>query len=225
MRKTFIFIFKSLAVFIAAILLYLFLGYFLPFIPVQAEATPEPKVIRGFIKTNGMHTDVVVPVKSTYIDWSEKFPFENTLSKSENYRYLSIGWGDKGFYLNTPTWADLKFSTAFKAAFWLGDAAVHATYYDKIEVNDSVKSFVMTERQYLKLIRFVDETMEKDADGNYIFIPTDAQYDDNDAFYEANGSYSFLFTCNTWTNNALKVSGQKAALWTPSDFGIFRHYP
>lgn len=225
MRKTFIFIIKSLAVFIAAILLYLFLGYFLPFIPVQAEATPEPKVIRGFIKTNGMHTDVVVPVKSTYIDWSEKFPFENTLSKSENYRYLSIGWGDKGFYLNTPTWADLKFSTAFKAAFWLGDAAVHATYYDKIEVNDSVKSFVMTERQYLKLIRFVDETMEKDADGNYIFIPTDAQYDDNDAFYEANGSYSFLFTCNTWTNNALKVSGQKAALWTPSDFGIFRHYP
>lgn len=225
MRKTFIFIIKSLAVFIAAILIYLFLGYFLPFIPVQAEATPEPKVIRGFIKTNGMHTDVVVPVKSTYIDWSEKFPFENTLSKSENYRYLSIGWGDKGFYLNTPTWADLKFSTAFKAAFWLGDAAVHATYYDKIEVNDSVKSFVMTERQYLKLIRFVDETMEKDAAGNYIFIPTDAQYDDNDAFYEANGSYSFLFTCNTWTNNALKVSGQKAALWTPSDFGIFRHYP
>ncbi len=172
-----------------------------------------------------MHTDVVVPVKSTYIDWSEIFPFENTLSKSENYCYLSIGWGDKGFYLNTPTWADLKFSTAFKAAFWLGDAAVHVTYYDKIEVNDSVKSFVMTERQYLKLIRFVDETMEKDAAGNYIFIPTDAQYDDNDAFYEANGSYSFLFTCNTWTNNALKVSGQKAALWTPSDFGIFRHYP
>lgn len=172
-----------------------------------------------------MHTDVVVPVKSTYIDWSEKFPFENTLSKREDYHYLSIGWGDKGFYLNTPTWADLKFSTAFKAAFWLGDAAVHATYYDKIEVNDSVKSFVMTERQYLNLIRFVDETMEKDAAGNYIFIPTNAQYDDNDAFYEAKGSYSFLFTCNTWTNNALKVSGQKAALWTPSDFGIFRHYP
>src|SRR5690606_23858222 len=102
--------------------------------------------------------------------------------KSENYRYLSIGWGDKGFYLNTPTWADLKFSTAFKAAFWLGDAAVHATYYDNIEVNDSVKSFVMTERQYLKLIRFVDETMEIDAAGNYFFFANGAPYCANDAF-------------------------------------------
>ncbi len=225
MQKTFIIIFRTIATVAGLVFVYLLLGYFLPFFPVQAEATPEPKVVRGYIKTNGMHTDIVVPVKSSYIDWSEKFPFENTLSKRDNYRYLSIGWGDKGFYLNTPTWADLKFSTAFRAAFWLGDAAVHATYYDKIEVNDSVKSFVMTERQYLNLILFVDETMEKDVAGNYIFIPTNARYADNDAFYEAKGSYSFLYTCNTWTNHALKVSGKKAALWTPSDVGIIRHYP
>ena len=25
-------------------------------------------------------------------------------------------------------------------------------------------------------------------------------------------------------NNGLKAMGQKAALWTPSDFGIFQHY-
>ncbi|MFP3836064.1 DUF2459 domain-containing protein, partial [Chryseobacterium sp. SIMBA_028] len=47
---------------------------------------------------------------------------------------------------------------------------------------------------------------------------------DNDAFYDAKGTYSFFYTCNTWANNALKAAGQKAALWTPSDFGIFQHY-
>ena len=215
---------KLLLSLFSVVLLYLFLGYFLPIIPVQAVATPEQKVVKGFIKTNGMHTDIVVPVKSDYVDWSEKFPFENTLSKRTDYKFVGIGWGDKGFYLDTPTWADLKFSTAVKAAFWMSDAAVHTTFYDEMKVNDSVKSFTMTERQYERLIKYVDESMDKDREGNYINIPTNAVYGKDDAFYEAKGAYSFLFTCNTWTNKGLKVAGQKAALWTPTDFGIFRHY-
>lgn len=215
---------KLLLSLVSVVLLYLFLGYFLPIIPVQAVATPEQKVVKGFIKTNGMHTDIVVPVKSDYVDWSEKFPFENTLSKRTDYKFVGIGWGDKGFYLDTPTWADLKFSTAVKAAFWMSDAAVHTTFYDEMKVNDSVKSFTMTERQYERLIKYVDDSMDKDREGNYINIPTNAVYGKDDAFYEAKGAYSFLFTCNTWTNKGLKVAGQKAALWTPTDFGIFRHY-
>lgn len=215
---------KLLLSLFSVVLLYLFLGYFLPIIPVQAVATPEQKVVKGFIKTNGMHTDIVVPVKSDYVDWSEKFPFENTLSKRTDYKFVGIGWGDKEFYLDTPTWADLKFSTAVKAAFWMSDAAVHTTFYDEMKVNDSVKSFTMTERQYERLIKYVDESMDKDREGNYINIPTNAVYGKDDAFYEAKGAYSFLFTCNTWTNKGLKVTGQKAALWTPTDFGIFRHY-
>ena len=215
---------KLLLSLFSVVLLYLFLGYFLPIIPVQAVATPEQKVVKGFIKTNGMHTDIVLPVKSDYVDWSEKFPFENTLSKRTDYKFVGIGWGDKGFYLDTPTWADLKFSTAVKAAFWMSDAAVHTTFYDEMKVNDSVKSFTMTERQYERLIKYVDESMDKDREGNYINIPTNAVYGKDDAFYEAKGAYSFLFTCNTWTNKCLKVAGQKAALWTPTDFGIFRHY-
>lgn len=215
---------KLLLSFVSVVLLYLFLGYFLPIIPVQAVATPEQKVVKGFIKTNGMHTDIVLPVKSDYVDWSEKFPFENTLSKRTDYKFVGIGWGDKGFYLDTPTWADLKFSTAVKAAFWMSDAAVHTTFYDEMKVNDSVKSFTMTERQYERLIKYVDDSMDKDREGNYINIPTNAVYGKDDAFYEAKGAYSFLFTCNTWTNKGLKVAGQKAALWTPTDFGIFRHY-
>ena len=157
MKKILLYILKSLGFIVGLVILYLLLNFFLPYIPVQAEATPEPKVVKAFIKTNGVHTDLVVPVKTDYFDWSKKFPFENTISKRTDFQYLGIGWGDKGFYLDTPTWADLKFSTAFEAAFWLGDAAVHATYYDEMKDNDSVKSFVMTERQYQNLIKFVEK--------------------------------------------------------------------
>ena len=64
----------------------------------------------------------------------------------------------------------------------------------------------------------------KDQNGKTKLIKTDAAYGNNDAFYDARGSYSFLYTCNTWTNDGLKVAGQKAAFWTATDFGIFQHY-
>lgn len=203
---------------------YALLGYLLPFIEIPEEQTSEAKTEEIFILTNGVHTDIVVPVKSNLMDWSTEVPFKNTLSKRADFKYLSVGWGDKGFYLDTPTWADLKFSTAFKAAFWLSESAMHCTFYEKMTEGKDCKKIMITKTQYRKLITFIKDKFDRDSRGNIILIPTDAVYGDNDAFYDAKGRYSFLDTCNTWTNEGLKVAGQKAALWTPTDFGIFQHY-
>jgi uncharacterized protein (TIGR02117 family) len=165
-----------------------------------------------------------MPVKNALHDWSQKVLFSDNLSGRTDYKYIGIGWGDKGFYLDTPTWADLKFSTAFKAAFWLSESAMHCTFYDKMTEAADCKKIMISKNQYKKLVEFVDKKFDKDPFGNYILVPTKAVYGKNDAFYDAIGSYSFLYTCNTWTNDALKAAGQKAALWTPTDFGIFRHY-
>ena len=43
-------------------------------------------------------------------------------------------------------------------------------------------------------------------------------------FYEANGSYSLFTPAILRANQALKAANQKAALWTISDSGIFKHY-
>ncbi len=83
---------------------------------------------------------------------------------------------------------------------------------------------MLTETQYRDLVKFITDKFDRDRQGKFILIPTDAVYGEDDAFYEAKGSYNFLETCNTWTNNGLKVAGQKAALWTATDFGIFQHY-
>ena len=91
-------------------------------------------------------------------------------------------------------------------------------------VGADCKKIMLTEKQYQNLIKFIDDKFDKDAQGNYQVIQTDAVYDNNDAFYNAKGTYSFAYTCNTWANQGLKVAGQKAAFWTPTDFGIFRHY-
>lgn len=224
MKKILFSILKMIGVLIGIILLYVICAYFLPMIPVKAEDTKDPKTIEAYILTNGVHTDLVVPTQSSQMDWSTKILYSNTKGKQTNYKYTSFGWGDKGFYLDTPTWADLKFSTAFKAAFWLSDSAMHVTFYNQMKEGDDCKKIMLTEKQYQHLINYIDKRFDKDANGNYVLIPTDAVYGDNDAFYDAQGSYSFLYTCNTWANNGLKAAGQKAAFWSPSDFGIFQHY-
>lgn len=215
---------KVLGIVVGIVMIYVVLGVLLPFIEISAKDDGQKKEIPIYIYTNGVHTDIVMPVKNDLQDWSSKIPFANTTSKKTDYQYVGIGWGDKGFYLDTPTWADLKFSTAVKAAFWLSESAMHCSYYKTMTEGADCKKIMISRSQYLNLVKFVDDKFDKDDNGNYILIPTDAVYSDNDAFYDAKGRYSFLDTCNTWANNALKAAGQKAALWTPSDYGIFLHY-
>lgn len=224
MKKIVLTTLKVIWAIIGLIVVYLLCGFLIPYIEVPAKEVKAPKNITVYILTNGVHTDLVVPIKTAEIDWSKEIPFENTLSKRTNFQYLSVGWGDKGFYLDTPTWADLKVSTAFCAAFWLGESAMHCTFYDKMEESKDCKKIILTREQYLSLIAFIKKKFDRDRNRNPILIKTNAVYGKNDAFYEAKGSYSFLYTCNTWTNNGLKTAGQKAALWTPTDIGIFQHY-
>jgi len=215
---------KVVGIILGIVVIYVILGLLIPYIPVSAKDDGQKKEIPIYIYTNGVHTDIVMPVKNDLQDWSLKIPFANTKSKKTDYRYIGIGWGDKGFYLDTPTWADLKFSTAVKAAFWLSDSAMHCTYYNTMKEGDDCKMIMISRNQYENLVKFVEDKFDRDQNGNFMLIPTNAVYSDNDAFYDAKGTYSFLYTCNTWSNNALKAAGQKAALWTPSDFGIFQHY-
>lgn len=219
-----LYVLKTIGVILGIVALYVVLGLVLPLIEVSGEDDGQPKEIPIYIYTNGVHTDIVMPVKNDLQDWGAKVPFANTKSKSPDYNYIGIGWGDKGFYLDTPTWADLKASTAVKAAFWLSDSAMHCTYYKTMKEGEDCKMMMISKDQYKNLVKFVEDKFDRDQNGNFIVIPTDAVYDVNDAFYDAKGTYSFLYTCNTWANDALKAAGQKAALWTPSDFGIFRHY-
>lgn len=224
LKKMALLLLKIIGVILGIVIFYVICAVTIPLIGVPAEKTTESKSIEAYILTNGVHTDIVVPVKSEVFDWSKEIPFEDTKSKRTDFKYLSVGWGDKGFYLDTPEWKDLKASTAIKAAFWMSESAMHCTFYDKMKEGEDCKKIMLTKTQYQNLIQFIRDKFDRDASGKVQLIKTDAVYGDNDAFYDAKGRYSFLDTCNTWANDALKVAGQKAALWSPTDFGIFRHY-
>lgn len=223
MKKTVGIFLKIIAAFFAFIILYIIASLLLSKITIDKESDTKPEV-EIFILTNGVHTDIVMPAKSDQIDWSRQIQFQNTKATDSTYHYIAMGWGDKGFYLETPEWSDLKASVAFKAATGLSTTAIHATYYKRMKLGEDCKSMMISKEQYSRLITYITDSFQKDPSGNFLPIKTDANYGKTDAFYEANGSYSLFHTCNSWANNALKASGQKCCFWTATDSGIFSKY-
>ena len=184
----------------------------------------QPKQTIIYVLSNGVHTDVVLPVKHACMNWSTLFPYINTTGKDSSFAWVGIGWGDKGFYLNTPEWKDLKASTAFTALFGLGETALHVTYHQTITESSLCRKIALSDIQYQKLVHYVQASLDHDTAGRPIYIQPNAQYGSADAFYEAAGAYSLLHTCNTWTNSGLKSAGLKAAEWTAFDKGILFQY-
>lgn len=223
MKRYLKFLFYPILAFIAIASIYLLSAFVLSRITVDEEYNTS-KDVAIYILTNGVHTDIAVPIKNNLRDWSKEIKYSNTALKDTVMNYLAMGWGDKGFYLETPEWADLKFRVAFNAAFGLGSTAIHATFYNELTENESCKKIMISKNQYARLINYIDGSFQKDADGHVINIKTNANYGNFDAFYEANGSYSMFHTCNTWANSGLKKTGQKACLWTIFDTGIFLKY-
>lgn len=216
---------KFLLGFIGFILLYLLAELAISRIPVNkdvAQHTSNDYTV--YLLSNGVHTDIVLPAVSTVNNWYHTFPATNTKSQDSTLPYIAIGWGDKGFYLETPEWSQLKPRVAFNAVTGLGDAALHVTYYKTMTAHDKCIAVSISAAQLKQLTSYVLSSLDMSDSLTSIVLPTDAQYGDNDAFYEAKGSYHLFHTCNTWTNRALKAANMKACLWNTFDKGIFYHY-
>ena len=80
-----------------------------------------------YLRSNGVHVDFVLP-------YSSLSPELKKLNEpSDIASYISFGWGDKNFYLNTPTWSDLTLKTTLKALFWKSETLIHLTRYSQTE--------------------------------------------------------------------------------------------
>lgn len=176
------------------------------------DKTPNQTI---YLSTNGIHLDIVIPKEN--IDSSL---LKNLVHQSHD-EYLAFGWGDENFYLNTPTWSDLSFKTAFKATFLKSSTLVHVTRH-RYEKNDWIE-IKITESELKRLNAYILNTFTLTKDGKKRLVENSG-YTSQDDFYKANGSYSLFKTSNSWVNTGFKKSGLKSCLWTPFDFGLMDKY-
>src|SRR5690606_35736560 len=121
-------VFKKLIIgLVCFVLVYVLATLVLSYIPVNTN--PQKGDIVVYVNSNSVHTDIIVPVKNEVKDWTGQILYNETKANDTLAKYVAFGWGDKGFYLNTPKWSDLKASTAFNAAFYMGISAMHTRFY------------------------------------------------------------------------------------------------
>lgn len=218
-------ILKLLLGLLALPVMYFLVALLLTFISVNNSFKPEPtgKGITVYLLSNEVHTDIVLPLKPLSKGAEVLVNPLFTSGADTTCHFVAYGWGDKGFYLNTKTWGDLKFSTAFDAVFYRGSSAMHVTFYTQLKENKNCVRLLVSSETYLNLLNTINKSFKCDANKAPIIIQG-ACYNTNDCFYEANGTYGLFNTCNTWANSVLKDAGLKACLWTPFSFGILSKY-
>ncbi len=225
-RKTLRYMGLLLLSFLAFVLLYGLCVLLFAWIPVNTEFVSTENGIELYVQSNGMHVDIVVPVKTPQIDWTTEIDVQDFDRESVPFEYIAIGWGDKGFYLETPEWENLKVSVAFKALFLPSPTAMHVTYKTtKPRLTERCKKVRISPQQCQALITYIKASFATNANGQIQLIDCCRYPTRNDAFYEANGSYTLFKTCNNWTNQALKVAGVKTAFWAPLSSSVLYHMP
>jgi uncharacterized protein (TIGR02117 family) len=192
-------------------------------IQVGEDYREQPDGITIYLETDGIHTNFVLPVRTAICDWSQEVRWKDLRGKDTSYRFLALGWGDQGFFLHTPEWSDLKFSTAFDALFYRGKSAMHAVYKQEPEVSRYCLRFRISKKQYQNLVTYIRDSFWRDKNGQAQVIAGKG-YWEYDAFYPSIGKYSLFYTCNSWINEGLKAAELPACGWTPLSFGILEKY-
>ncbi|RDV16242.1 TIGR02117 family protein [Pontibacter diazotrophicus] len=204
--------------------LFIFSAFVLSSIPVNSSVAQSPPAapVEIYVTSNGVHTDIVVPVVTPTIDWRNKIPLHHFESADSSYQYLAFGWGDRQFYMETPEWSDLTLGVALRATLWPTPSAMHVEYIaSQLTPTKRQQPVLLSAEDYQDLVQYIDASFQQES-GQYKHIPNSG-YTGLDTFYEAHGKFYILKNCNNWVNQGLKAAGIEAALWAPLPFAVMRH--
>ncbi len=182
-------------------------------IPINNEFVTAKDGVTIYLTSSAVHADIIVPITTDSLDWQTAF--SNTLFKGDISKasHLAFGWGDRGFFLETETWEDLKLSVGLNALFLPSQSSMHVSFMRPEHYLDKV-AVTITQKQYQKLSNFIDRSFAKGVNGEYVQIHGYA-YWNNDAFFDAQGRYHLFNTCNSWVGRALRESGIRVPWFTP----------
>jgi uncharacterized protein (TIGR02117 family) len=178
-------------------------------IPANIGWKPPARGVRILVEDNGIHTGLVLPVHAAGIDWSQDFPATDiTDPRYARFEWIAVGWGDRAFYVETPTWADVNILTVLRAATGSTRTVLHVEHVGEPPLAPDTREIVLTEDQYRRLADYVRASR---GPGGKVA----AGYGANDVFYDGRGRYSAIRTCNEWTGGALRAAGVRTGAWTP----------
>lgn len=199
----------------------LFLGLGLPLagtLVPRPLVAPEPTSIgdprRILILANPIHTDIALPADP---DVLARFGFLADAGMpilDPAVKWLIVGWGGRAFYLETPTWSDLKVGPVL-SALTVDSAVMHVGLAGHIPAHaDGVTAIDLSPVAFAAVVQGAMAAFSRDKAGRPLLV-AGRSYGAFDRFYEAEGRFNALVGCNTWTSGVLRKGGLQTGWWNP----------
>lgn len=173
------------------------------------QAAPEDGVaIR--VSASLAHTELILPVVAAGQDWRDMLGDGGFGDGRAPATHLSFSWGERAFFLGTPTWGDFDWRLGLRALFASEASLVHVYRLDVAPARwapDGV-TIRLTPEQYRRLVSGVAREFARPL----VRLPG---YGGDDVFFEGVSRYSAVHSCNQWAANRLAEAGVRVGRWTP----------
>lgn len=185
------------------LLAYLAAAILAAFIRLPGSHGDTPGEYPLYLASNGIHTNLVLPVQSDIADWRALLPHAALTDKS----HVAIGWGSAAFYTQVNTWADLRPGIALRALFYdRGLLRVEGMAAPPPAEHPLVRRFAVDRARYQALVHDILAQFKSRE-----------PLREHPGFYDAHGRYHPLFTCNEWIRRRLRRIDVRTPLWSPFD--------
>jgi uncharacterized protein (TIGR02117 family) len=173
----------------------------------------EPCDYKIYVSGDHFHTNLWVPVETPVFRWRDQLDLTQVGGDASQFRYLQFGWGDRIFFVETPSWEQVQLSNALRALFRPGNASAllvkgHAALPEM--PNDTVRCLRLGKTDYLALMAFINNSFQTNGAGKQRLA---SGQDRQSSFYAATGTYSIFNTCNSWTADSLRAANVNTPLW------------
>lgn len=195
-------------------------------LPVNRSFQSADEGIEITVYVDSAHSEIIVPMTTVVRDWQPWFSPSDFRGITGNETHVAFGWGDREFFLNTPRWEDVRADLTAWSMLWPTATVMHVSLMDPPPTNDFYRQVTIEPAAYKRMCEFIEQSFVLDGSarlGNAVpRLIAGWNYGQRDAFYEAVGIYSALYTCNAWTGDALEVAGIRTGCWTPFPIGILQ---
>lgn len=208
----------SLAALLAVAVLFLLAAWIGSSLPRNSPGQAAADGVTIMVETNGVHTGIIMPIVSPEMDWRAVFPSASRPVNGRLPTHIAVGWGEREVFLNTPTWADLKPSTALRIAFQGGEPVMRVSHYVRPAPGENFRPLTISRAAYARMAEAIAASL---APASRAHRPLRG-VDPDDAYYPARGSYTLAQTCNSWVGDMLAHGGVPMGRWTPFAGGVMK---
>jgi len=211
---------RVLTALLAVPALYLLAAVIGSLVPVNRDWAEPAEGSTVYIADNGIHADIIMPVKAEGVDWAPLIPKSDFAAADASARWIAFGSGERRVYLDTPTWWDIRPGTIWSALAG-GKRVMHVEY-----VSDpayAAREIRLRPEEYRRLWAAIRADLALDERGRPQRI-NHPGYGRADAFYKATGKANAVRTCNAVAAGWLALAGVKVSVWPPFVPGLLWRY-